>query len=736
MLRLLVLFFLIISSVYADKKVEVFAANVDSSENIMEADGDVVVLYDGMYISSKSATYNRESGILELYGNVNALKGAEYYAMGDYMMLDTHSDIRQFRPFFFQEHKDELWISAQSAKSQKENYELHTGIVSSCNPQNPDWTIRFSSGYYDDEEQFMELYNARLYAGEVPVFYFPYFAYPTDTTRRTGLLRPTFGLSSDEGFMYQQPLFIAESPYWDLEIIPQLRTNRGEGLYTTLRFVDSKKSHGSLTVGGFKEKTSYQEDFQLRNQKHYGVEFDYEHRDFLQTWFDWNPQGSSGIFADITYLNDIEYSNLKATDSLDYVADSQVTSRVNGFLNQSENYYGVYGKYFIDLQKETNSDTIQSLPIIQYHRYLDSVLDNHLIYSFDYRGNNYYRETNKNAMQNEIKIPIGLQFPLLDEYITLSLSENIYGSHIGFYGSDNPDDPNNPGNPNIQAPTEGYSPGFYARDFQTIELNTNLVKAFDDFSHSMALNVAYLLPGQEKTSGFYDDYDETFNNNREKATICDGGPCEYDNIPGVIEQASVEFTQFVFLADGKEKLYHRLTQPLIYESGYDKYGDLENELRYFFTNELNFYNNTFYNYDRNTLSKLQNTLAYKGEVFNLNLSHLYTDKLTEDSSGIETRTKTSYLTTDARYNYSQKWQYFAGYAYDIELSETKNRHIGFLYTKRCWSVELKYIENTRPTQIYSAGGGSRPSSIQDKILYLTLNLRPIGGAEVNYKKSE
>jgi lipopolysaccharide assembly outer membrane protein LptD (OstA) len=43
----------------------------------------------------------------------------------------------------------------------------------------------------------MQMYNARLYAGSVPVFYLPYFAYPTDTTRRTGLLRPTFGFSSD-----------------------------------------------------------------------------------------------------------------------------------------------------------------------------------------------------------------------------------------------------------------------------------------------------------------------------------------------------------------------------------------------------------------------------------------------------------------------------------------------------------------------------------------------------------
>ena len=734
MFRLLLLLLLTLS-LYADKKVEVFAANVTTRNGIMQADGDVVVLFDGMYVSAESASFNRETGILELYGSVNALQGAEYYAMGDYLMVNTKEDIRQFRPFFFQEHSDEFWISAQSAKSQAKDYEIHTGIVSSCNPQNPDWTIRFSSGYYDKQDQWMQLYNARLYAGELPVFYFPYFAYSTDTTRRTGLLRPTFGLSNDEGFMYLQPIYIAQSPYWDLEISPQVRTSRGEGLYTTLRFADSKNSKGALTVGGFKEKASYQEDFQLKNDQHYGFEFDYEHRGFLDTWFGWKPSGESGIFADITYLNDIEYMNLQQTDSLDYTADSQVTSKINVFLNQKENYFGMYGKYFIDLNKNSNSDTQQYLPILQYHSYLDTFFDDHLMYSFDYRGTNFYRETRKNAVQNEIEVPISLQFPLLDEYLTLTISENLYGSHIAFYGSDNnyTDPIKLPSDPQYAT---GYSPGYYAQDFQTAELNTNLIKAFDTFSHSIAFTLGYIHPGNDKRSGFYEENAEAFNDITVKNQTCVAGPCEYDTLAAsVLEQSYVEFTQFVFLADGKEKLYHRLRQPFIYDSSYEKYGDLENELRYSFSDDFSYYNNTFYNYQHNTLSKLQNTISYNDRTYLFNIAHLYTDKFTEDSLGGENREKSSYLTTSFRYNHSERWQYYAGYAYDIELRETKNRHLGFAFAKRCWSLELRYVENIRPT-LTTINGVSESSSIKDKVLYLTLNLRPLGGMELNYKKSE
>ena len=726
MYKYLIIISLLIVSVYADKKVEIFSKEVETVGPVMKANSDVVVLYDGLYVSADAGTFNRETGVLELFGNVNALQGAEYYAIGDYLMLNTKEDTRQFRPFYFQESKDEFWISSKSASSKKEDYEIHTGLVSSCNPQNPDWTIRFSTGYYDKESQWMQMYNARLYAGEVPVFYFPYFAYPTDTTRRTGLLRPTIGLSGDEGFMYAQSLYIAESPQWDLEITPQIRTKRGYGLYSTLRFVDSVSSKGSLTIGGFKEKKDYQKEFFLQNDKHYGVEFDYQHDNFLYNWFGWDAQGQSGIYADITYLNDVEYTNLKESDSLNYSTTNQVVSRVNVFLNQDENYYGIYGKYFIDLSKDSNAETMQNLPILHYHRALNTFFDNHLLYNVDYKGTSFYREEHKNAFQNEVTIPIGLQFPFMDEFFTLTVSENLYASQISFNGSESNF---------VPAASNGYSSGTYGRDFQLVEVNTNLVKAYKDFSHTMGFTVAYLHPGTDERSGFYKDYKKEFEKRKESNLPCRiGDPCEFDNTVDFLEQTSLEFQQFVFLNDGVEKLYHRIRQPLIHESGYETLGDLENELRYYFTENIYYYNNTFYNYDRNVIAKTQNSINYSDEDITFSLSHLYEDKLTEyvvNGRVIKNRVPSSYVTTDARYNYSHKWQYYGGYAYDIERAQSKNRYIGMLFSKRCWSVDLKYLENVRPT-LDSSG---RSASIRDKILYLTLNLTPLGGAEVNYKSS-
>lgn len=62
------------------------------------------------------------------------------------------------------------------------------------------------------------------------------------------------GFSEKEGFYYEQALFIAEQNWWDLELKPQIRTNRGSGLYSTFRFVDSKTSKALLLLVTLKRK--------------------------------------------------------------------------------------------------------------------------------------------------------------------------------------------------------------------------------------------------------------------------------------------------------------------------------------------------------------------------------------------------------------------------------------------------------------------------------------------------
>lgn len=65
---------------------------------------------------------------------------------------------------------------------------------------------------------------------------------------------------------YEQPIYIAPYENWDLELNPQIKTDRGFGLYSTLRFIDSPYSIGEVNLGAFRENSSYYHDENLKTK--------------------------------------------------------------------------------------------------------------------------------------------------------------------------------------------------------------------------------------------------------------------------------------------------------------------------------------------------------------------------------------------------------------------------------------------------------------------------------------
>lgn len=62
-------------------------------------------------------------------------------------------------------------------------YNVTSSVVSSCNVSDPDWSIKFSSGKLNRNSKYLHLFNPRFYIKNMPVFYLPYFGFPTDKTR-------------------------------------------------------------------------------------------------------------------------------------------------------------------------------------------------------------------------------------------------------------------------------------------------------------------------------------------------------------------------------------------------------------------------------------------------------------------------------------------------------------------------------------------------------------------------
>ena len=704
-------------------KVEIYATHLDAQNEIIHANDDVIVLYKDYYLSARDAIYDKKSGNLELFGNVRATQGDKYQLLGDYARLNIADKEREFKPFYMLEQKSQLWVSAEKGDIKDKYYDVTTGMVSGCNPNKPLWKIKFTSSNYNGEDKWMNLYNARLYIYDVPVLYMPYFGYSLDTTRRSGLLIPAFGASSDEGFYYQQPVYIAVTNWWDLELRPQLRTSRGFGSYETFRFVDSNVSHGSLTTGYFQESSNYINYSSLAHKTHYGFDFKYDNSDFLNQWFGLNLSGQSGIYANVNWMNDVDYINLANADTINNATSNQVLSQINTFYNTDKNYFGTYFKYYLDLSQESNAQTIQSLPTLQYHNYLSTLLNDHLFYNIDLSSVNLYRDLGKDAVKSDLNIPLTLQTSLFGEYLNLSYQSQLYAEHIAFNGKAY-------ATQTVGQDPNAYQDGMFLRQYNVFNINTNLTKAYDDFTHTIVFGVTYTRPGSDTNYGFYKSVPQECVANS-KGVMPD--VCQFYTINNIVETTSLDFSQYLFDKNGEQILYHRLAQQISYTNGTSKLGEIENELDYKITKNLKYYNDTLYDYDQRLIAKTLNSVSYTDQDLTFNLSYLYKDSFSAATPIAPRFTK--YVTSGISYKYNDHYRYFANYNYDLEAARKKSSEIGFMYSKRCWDFGLRYVENVRPilTVDQTTGLTSGNSSISDRYIFFTITLKPIGGSEMNYR---
>jgi len=362
------------------------------------------------------------------------------------------------------------------------------------------------------------------------------------------------------------------------------------------------------------------------------------------------------------------------------------------------------------LNKKSNDDTLQTLPNLQYHRYLDTFLDDHLFYNADVNAKYLYRPSGKRAFQGTVDIPVTLQGTFFDDYLNVNYTAQLYGEYATFGGIA---PPSNIIGKNI------YNTGFFGRMYHRFSAGTSVTKGYGEYGHTMGLDATYIKAGLDHRSGYYED----------KRAICarpgaeNNIECDFYNIEDIEEVLKVKFTQFLFDGSGAQKIYHRLTQNISFDPNRDKLSELENELEYQVTEAITLYTDTFYNYQQKRVTKTINAIRYDDKKLNLGISDYYENKKIEQGLAYS-----NYLTMDAAYRYNNHYRYFGKYAYDIENSVKKFAEIGFVYTKRCWDFGLRYVENNRPilTQTNS-------SSVFDKYIYFTIMLRPIGGTDINYK---
>ncbi|MGJ0335763.1 LPS-assembly protein LptD [Aliarcobacter cryaerophilus] len=687
------------------EKLQLVAKDVDTKNNIITAVGDVVAYSPTYYLSSDKMVYDKDREILELFDNVLIIKDNKIQTQSNYAYVDMKNDIINQDPVFLMDNTSNIWSNSKEANKDKDLITLENSILSSCDCIDPIWSIRSSSSDYDTEAMWMNTYNPRLYIKNVPVFYLPYFGFPTDTTRRTGLLLPTMGYSSSEGFLYSQPIFIAPADNYDIELIPQIRTQRGYGSYANFRYADSPDSMLNLKTGYFKEFNNYRIEEKLENSEHYGLDIDYERKNIFST----KKEHQDGVFTSVRYLNDIEYIILKEDDD-NLGTDKKVESKVNYFYNTPEYYGGVYGKYYIDASKKSNANTLQELPQVQFHSYNKELFLENLIYSIDTKAQNFTRKEGLNAKIYDITVPISYTKNILDDYMYLGVENRTILTQYDY---------SNSLYNNLR-----YEDGTLIQNRTSFIVGTDLIKPYSDYIHTLNLNASYDIPENLRKDG--DLYNITVKENQ---------PLKYDELsvfPTLQEQKTIKLSlnQSIYDKENlKQFINHKMSQSILYNSVDEpKFQDLDNYVK--INHDYgSLSGKVVYNMDDNKVveGSFDNSLSYEDLTFS---AGYYYSKKTNNEFNTRDDLESYRLSTSYKLAKDYSIKYYENY--DLQQKTRNRQGIGLNIDDSCWNLDLLLEKEITPRSRYVQSTRSY-DSYEQTIVYAVLMLKPIGGIRQKYK---
>lgn len=676
-----------------NQQFQILANNIDTKTNIITATGEVVAYSSDYYLVADKIIYNKEQNEIELFDNVMIVKNNTLQTQSNYAKLNLKTNDIYQNPTVLFDKSTNIWLNANVTNKQNNTVDLDATTISSCNCIEPFWSIKSSSADYDTNDKWLNTYNTRLYIKDVPVLYTPYLGFSTDTTRRTGLLYPSLGFSDDEGLFYSQPIYFAPADNYDLEFVPQIRTTRGAGIYVYYRLADSAYSNLEFKTGIFKEKSDYFNDFDLKNNKHFGWNLNYTRTKLFS-----NGDNQDGLYIDINSLNDVEYITLE-NDEDTVSTDEKVESKLNYFFNTNSYYYGLYGKYYIDTSVNSNDSTLQELPQLHLHKYVNESFIDNLSYNFDFQFKNYTRNEGINATIYDLSIPVSYSKNIFDDYLYFSVKNNTILSKYNY------------DNTNLAIKN-----GSLIQNETTVAIGTNLIKPYNNYLHTISFDASYLYPKLVHKDG--DLY---------KVTTVENSALENELSAFPVTQTDkliqLKVNQSLFDKDElQEILNHSLTQSIIYNNLDEaKFDDLVNYTKINIENGF-ISNKVTYNFQDDKF--VENTLSVNYTISDFDINLAYYNSKQSDNSSRENLESYS-VAVDYRFNKYYKLGYYTNY--NLKENIRNKQGLRFNINENCWSFDVKLEKEIIPTTENNA-----TTAIQQNVVYFQLQLKPLGGIKQKY----
>lgn len=220
--------------------------------------GDVELTKRDARLLTDRLVYDKAGDDIEAVGNVHLSRGGEQMH-GPRLKLSLANDTGVFEKPSYQIQRSLIREAPQPTPADsgarlptgsgsaaalhfegKGQYRLEDATYSTC-PANPDgsfdWFARIGDLALDYVDETGTGRHGAVYFKDVPILYSPWLTFPLNNRRKSGLLTPSIGSSSNTGFEYTQPIYWNIAPNYDATLYPRLMTKRGIQLGAEFRYL-------------------------------------------------------------------------------------------------------------------------------------------------------------------------------------------------------------------------------------------------------------------------------------------------------------------------------------------------------------------------------------------------------------------------------------------------------------------------------------------------------------------
>lgn len=321
------LFILMSTISFAADQTSPININADKIESIQgeetQATGEVVAKWEDTRLDAQWAHYQTDTNHL-LAGDTVVLEKSGDVVIGKHLdlLLDTYQG-QISKPIYFAQNQSGRADADILSFAGKNRYLLHKGRYTTCDISDDSWYIRGQQIDLDFNTQDGTARHAVFEFKGIPLFYTPWLTFPLNRQRRSGILVPIIGSSSNSGITLGVPYYWNIAPNYDATITPKYFSKRGIMLGNEFRYLQPTYS-GTL-------RGEYLPRDQKMHENRYSWQIRHVHHLGSNLSVSADLQGVSDAFYFTDFANNLQQSstvNLPRDILLNYRSNSWWTTSI------------------------------------------------------------------------------------------------------------------------------------------------------------------------------------------------------------------------------------------------------------------------------------------------------------------------------------------------------------------------------------------------------------------------